>query len=299
MASRLTRSPVADRALGLLVRAAFWTLRRIDKDRASDGCGAIARRFGPWLPVHRVGRENLSAAFPEHDAAWIEQTLRGAWENLGRVMGEYVHLGRLWDYDEAHPGAGRIEVVGEELFRRLRDDDVGALCFACHLGNWEMPAVAAAAHGLPSAALYRMPNSRAVAAEIERIRAPIMGRLIRARAEAAFEMNAALDHGEHVGMLVDQHFSRGVPVVFFGREIRANPTLARLARQHDVPVIGVRVVRLPGHRFRVEATGPITVPRDADGVVDVQATTQAIMAVVESWVRDHPEQWLWFHRRWR
>jgi KDO2-lipid IV(A) lauroyltransferase len=126
-----------------------------------------------------------------------------------------------------------------------------------------------------------------------------MGRLIRSRAEAALEMAAALGRGEHLGMLVDQRWSRGVDITFFGRRCKANPTLARLARQVDCPVIGVRTIRLPDHRFRMAATGPITLPRDDRGVIDVPAATQMINSIVEGWIREHPEQWLWFHRRWR
>ncbi|HET6195694.1 MAG TPA: hypothetical protein VFE12_08070, partial [Acetobacteraceae bacterium] len=98
-----TLSLYADRLLGRLVKYLLAVLRRTDPDRASDFCGAVARRLGPLVPAHRVGRANLRAAFPEKDAAWISETLRGAWENLGRVAGEYVHLGTLWDYDIAHP----------------------------------------------------------------------------------------------------------------------------------------------------------------------------------------------------
>jgi Kdo2-lipid IVA lauroyltransferase/acyltransferase len=138
-----------------------------------------------------------------------------------------------------------------------------------------------------------------VAKEITRIRAPLMGRLIRTRAQAALEMAAALEAGEHLGMLVDQHFSRGVDVTFFGRRCKANPSIGRLARRFDCPVIGVRVIREPGHRFRIEATGPYKLPRGADGRVDVEATTQMITAEIEGWVRENPGQYLWFHRRWR
>ena len=100
-------------------------------------------------------------------------------------------------------------------------------------------------------------------------------------------------------MLVDQHFSRGVDVTFFGRRCKANPTIARLARQFDCPVVGVRVIRLPDRRFHILGEGPLVLPRDAAGQVDVAATTQMITGVVERWVREHPDQWLWFHRRWR
>ena len=292
-------SRYGDRLLGRAVKYLLAALRRTDPDRASDLCGAIARRFGPLLPSHRTGRANLRAAFPAKDAAWIEATLRGAWENLGRVAGEYVHLGRLWDYDTAHPNAGRIVSDDAQLFVDLQDDGLPALCFAAHLANWELPAVMAAAHGLPSAVLYRMPNNKAVAREISRIRAPLMGRLIRSRAQAPLEMAAALDRGEHLGMLVDQHFSRGVDVTFFGRRCKANPAIARLARRFDCPVVGVRVIRLPGRRFRIAAEGPFALPRDADGRIDVPRATQLITSVVERWVRENPDQWLWFHRRWR
>jgi Kdo2-lipid IVA lauroyltransferase/acyltransferase len=288
-----------DRILGRIVKWLLRLLRRTDPDRSADLCAAIARTVGPLSPAHRTGRANLRAAYPDKDAAWIEATLRGAWDNLGRVAGEYVHLARLWDYDPAHPNRGRILTDGEPLFQALLDDGKPALCFAAHLGNWELPAVAAAAHGLPSAVVYRMPNNKAVAKEIVRIRAPLMGRLIRTRAQAALEMAAALENGEHLGMLVDQHFTRGVDVTFFGRRCRANPTIARLARQFDCPVVGARVVRLPDRRFLVMTEGPFTLPRDASGLVDVPAATQMITQVVERWIREHPEQWLWFHRRWR
>jgi len=293
---------LGDRLVGALVALVFGALRRIDPDRASDFCGAVARRCGPLLPVHRLGRANLQAAFPERDQAWIEATLRGVWENLGRVAGEYVHLGKLWDYDLERPDPeGRILVddAAVRLFMELAGDGKPALAFASHLANWELPAVAAAAHGLPAAVVYRMPNNRSVAAAITRIRQGLMGRLIRGRAEAVFEMAGALNRGEHLGMLVDQHWSRGVDVMFFGRRCKANPTLARLARQYDCPVVGVRVIRLRGHRFRIDTVGPLALPRAADGQIDVAGTMQMVTGIVEGWVREHPEQWLWLHRRWR
>jgi Kdo2-lipid IVA lauroyltransferase/acyltransferase len=288
-----------ERILGRLVKWLIRLLRRANPDRASDFCGAVARRIGPLLPAHRIGQANLRAAFPDKDAAWIEATLREAWENLGRVAGEYVHMARIWDFDPDHPSTGRIQTDSVPLFDLLRLDGKPGLCFAAHLANWELPAIAAAAHGLPSAVVYRMPNNKAVAKEIVRIRAPLMGRLIRTRAQAALEMAAALDAGEHLGMVVDQHFSRGVDVTFFGRRCKANPSVARLARRFDCPVVGVRVVRLPDHRFRIEGFGPYDLPREEDGQIDVTAATQMITTVIEGWVRENPGQYLWFHRRWR
>lgn len=285
-------------------RLAVWSLkaiRRTDPDRIADRSAAFMRRIGPFFPEHRTGRANLQAAFPDKPPDEIEGILRGVWDNLGRIAAEYAHLDRLWDCDLDNPLARRIEVRPEviERFRMLRDDGKPALVFAAHLANWELPALAATAYGLPAAVLYRTPNIGDVAAAVRDIRAPTMGNLIATGIGAPSAAAAALERGLHVGILVDQYYHHGVEVEFFGRRCKANPMVARLARHFECPIHGARVIRLPGHRFRVELTEAIEPPRDAEGKIDVRATTQRITAVVEAWVREYPEQWLWLHRRWR
>ena len=56
---------------------------------------------------------------------------------------------------------------------------------------------------------------------------------------------------------------------FFGRRCKANPLIARLARHFECPIHGTRVIRLPGHRFRIELTEAIAPPRASDGRIDV------------------------------
>jgi KDO2-lipid IV(A) lauroyltransferase len=297
---RLTRgfAVAGDWIVGGIVLALFAVLRWSGPRRAPAICAAVARSIGPRLPVHRVGLANIRAAFPERDAAWHEARLREEWDNLGRVAGEYVHLDKLWDFDPAHPRRGRIQTDDFPLLLELLNDGKPALCFSAHLANWELSALAPPAYHMPSAVLYRMPNNPIVAREIERIRSASMGQLIRTRGQAPIEIAAALTAGKHVGMLTDQHFSRGVEVTFFGRRCKANPAIARLARHFDCPVVGLRVIRREDG-FTLSAEGPLDLPRDPDGKIDVAAATQFITDIVERWIRENPGQWLWFHRRWR
>jgi Kdo2-lipid IVA lauroyltransferase/acyltransferase len=183
--------------------------------------------------------------------------------------------------------------------RTLRADDASALFFAAHLANWELPPIVPAAFGVRSAMVYRPPDSPAVAKEIIRRRTTIWGSLIAARPGAALQIRDALRRRICVGMLVDQHSAGGVEVSFFGRPCKANPTLARLARMFDCPVFGARAIRLPGGRYRLELTEALELPRDHHGKVDAAATMQMITSIIEGWIREHPEQWLWMHRRWR
>jgi KDO2-lipid IV(A) lauroyltransferase len=294
-------SRLADEALAALIRGAFALVRALGPDRASDLGGAGARLLGPLTSANRIARENIALAFPEKTEAERATILRESWDNLGRTACEYVHLGALWDHDPLNVDAGRIEIPPDsaERFIRLREDGKPALIFAAHLANWELPAVAARRHDLASAALYRTPNNQAVARDVLRMRRDVMGELIPASVSAPIRMMEALDAGLHLGMLVDQRFGRGPRIRFFGREASANPLLARLARRFDCPVHGARAMRLPGNRFRLELTEAITLPRDGRGQVNVEAATQAINGIIEGWVREHPGQWLWQHRRWR
>jgi len=261
----------------------------------------VARALGPLLPVHRVALDNIRHAFPDMPEGERRRVLREAWDNLGRTACEYVHMDRIWDFDEARPNAGRIQIAPEvvERFDRLRKDGKPALLFAAHLANWELPAVAAARHGLEAAVLYRRPNNPTVDRDIRALRANSMGELIPAGVVAPVRMMEALDRGAHVGMLVDQRFGRGPRVEFLGRPAASNPLLARLARRFDCPVHGARAIRLPGGGFRLEVTEEVALPRDASGRVDVDAATALVNDIVAGWVREHPGQWLWMHRRWR
>jgi Kdo2-lipid IVA lauroyltransferase/acyltransferase len=282
-----------------VVRSVFALARALGPDRSSNIGGAIARRLGPLLPQHRIGLKNLRAAFPEKGEAEIRAILVGAWENVGRLGAEYAHLGQLFDYDYFSGATGRVEVDGIEHFIALTEDGKPGLIFSAHLANWELPAICAARYGLDATVVFRPPNDPAVAHVVHEIRSQTMGSLEAARQGAAFAMRGVLERGGHLGMLIDQHFTRGVSVDFFGRPALTNPVMGKFARAFDCPVHGVRAIRLPGGRFRLQLTPPLDLPRDAEGLVEVKGAMQAMTRVVEDWVREHPEQWLWMHRRWR
>src|SRR5438445_7422979 len=215
----------------------------------------------------RIGRANLTAAFPEKSPGEIETILAGVWDNLGRVGAEFAHLDHVWEHDPARPEDSRIEIQPRthELFHQLRLDGKPALIFASHLANWEMPALAAVAHGLDTAILYRRPNIASADRIIQEMRQVKMGTLIPAGRDAPLRLAEALQKGQHVAMLVDQYLTGGVQVTFLGRSTRPNPTLARLLSQVECPIQGVRIIRLPGHQFRAELTEEVKPVRDEHG----------------------------------
>jgi KDO2-lipid IV(A) lauroyltransferase len=291
---------IFDPIIGFVAVAILRLIRRGDRVRFANTAGRFMRRVGPWLSKHKVGRANLAAAFPDKSPEEIERILGGVWDNLGRVAVEFAYLDRFRIIGQDGP----VDVTGDEAtlyqVQEARGGPRPTAVFAAHLANWELPALAAARFGLKASLLYRPPSVRAVADAVLKIRAGCMGTMVASGFDAPVRLANALQRDEHVGMLVDQHEYRGVDVTFFGRTCKANPLIAMLARHTGCFVRGIRMVRLPdGNHFSGEVTAPLDLPRDPEGLVDIQGTMQAITSVIEGWVREHPEQWLWLHRRWR
>ena len=293
---------MAELAVGGLTVALLRTTRFFDPDKTANFFGRATRFIGRRLREDRIGAR-ISRP-PSRKIAGGNRNHSG--RRLGTISAasapSSAHLDHIWDYDVDHPDKpSRVEFGArtKQIRCPARRRQAGHHLREPSLGNWEIPALGAVAHGLDCAILFRRPNIESADRAIERIRAVKMGTLVPAGREAPLKLAEALQRGQHVAMLVDQYMGNGVEVTFFGRKTKANPTLARLLRQVDCPVHGVRIIRLPNHRFRAELSEEVKPVRDASGQIDIQGTMQAVTSVIEGWVREYPDQWLWLHRRWR
>ncbi|MSP52591.1 MAG: lipid A biosynthesis lauroyl acyltransferase [Alphaproteobacteria bacterium] len=278
-----------------LVRAAFAAFALLPIDTASAIGGAIALAIGPHLPVSRTARRNLKAAFPALDDASIEAIVAAMWNNLGRTAAEYPHLGAFDCYE---PG-GRVEVVGAEVIDRLRDDGAPGIFFGIHQANWEIMALAATQRGVPLDQVYRAANNPYVEIVFQRIRHDALrGRHHKKGTVAARALIKTIKEGGHLAMLVDQKQNDGIAIPFFGRPAMTAPAIARLALKYDCPVIAARIERLGGARFRMTILPPLAFTRSGDTNADIVAAMTTINALIETWIRERPAEWLWLHRRW-
>nr|WP_027489138.1 lipid A biosynthesis lauroyl acyltransferase [Allorhizobium undicola] len=273
-------------------------LKLLPADAAIEFADRLVRFVGPRLKRHRLMLTNLRNAFPEKSEAEIAGIALKAWGHMGRQMAEYVFLDELFDFDPNQPGSGRVEVSGIPIFMDLLENRRPFIVFTGHTGNFEMLPVAGAAFGLYVTVLFRPPNNPYIADMVFNFRRARMGKLVPSHAGSSFHLARQLEAEQGVGVLVDQKFKKGQATTFFGRDVRTNPLLAKLVRQFECDVYPARCIRLPGNRYRLEIEPKISLPVDGKGRVDVNATAQMLNDKVESWVREYPEQWLWYHDRW-
>jgi len=274
-----------------LLMAAVGMVRALPVDAASGAMAALWRTIAPLLPRHRRAIEHLDHAFPDMPAEQRRRIAREMWGNLGRVTAETLQLDRL----VADPSRFEVSPEGLAALERARN---GAVLVSLHMGNWEVVIEAANAAKLSSTGVYQALQNPLVDTWLQALRAPLYpGGLLPKGSHTARQMLGRVKRGEVVAVLGDLRESAGIQVPFFGRPAYANPFPAMAVLISGVPLIAGRVRRLEGTRFAIDAV-EIPVSRTGDRAADVHATTAAMHAQFESWIREAPEQWMWAHRKW-
>lgn len=272
---------------GIILRLMLGLFGLLPLDAASSFGGFIGRSIGPRLAASRKALHNLQRGLPGHTEAEYKKIISGMWDNLGRVMAEYPHLYKI--------GQERVEFVNAAIIDDLQTDDKPSLLFSAHMGNWEISAATLMAlKNFRTDLIYRPLNNPVSDRLI--MQARLKGGMTRPIPKShigARQMVRCLSEGGNIGMLVDQKYNGGVPVHFFGRLAMTSPAYVQLAQRFDCPLIPVRIERLGGAHFRV--TFFDNLPHKDRPVTDVLEDAHRL---IEGWVRERPEQWLWLHKRW-
>jgi len=271
---------------GIIVWAAFAVFKIIGPDAASAAGGWLGRTVGPLLAASRKARNNLKAAFPDMNDAEYDATIKGMWDNLGRVFAEYPHL-RDIIYN-------KTEIVGMEQLGKIGARS-SFLAMGGHLANWELfPFFVNYPANADSSCIYRIPNNPYVAWLLDKCRNPEdKARYIPKSMGGTKDMVKILQGGGRITILIDQKYNQGEPIEFFGRPAMTSTSIAQLSLKFGIPILPVQIERLKGCRFRATVHPPL----DTTGL-DETGIMLSAHRLLEDWIAKHTAQWLWLHRRW-
>lgn len=259
----------------------------------SVGAGLGGSVAWPLRFRRHVVVEQISEAFPDRPPAWVEETARACYRHFGREISELARLGRSG-------GAGLRERVagGEEVLARYRERvpaGRGALIVTGHIGNWEVAGAFLAACGIGLSAVVKRQRNRLFDEYLARQRRSLGVEPVYME-QARHGIRDALAAGRAVALVADQDAGRrGLFVPFLGRSASTFGGPAKLALGRGVPLFFGSVVRDgEGYRALLE---PVDEP--PAGPEAVRELTARWVARLERLVRLHPDQYLWFHRRWK
>ena len=260
---------------------------------ASRLTGGVAHRVGRRLSMSRRAYQQLAIAMPDLPPATADAIVAGAWRNLGYLFAEYSHI-------KAFLGdTPRLQITGLEHLRTLAGSGRPVLIFSAHLANWEMATIAAQRGGLAPHVFFRPFNNPIIEYFARREQRRTGAPLIAKSASGARRMMQVLAHGGQVIMLVDQRQSGGTEVPFFGQPSATPPAIAKLAYRFGAAILPIRVERVRLGHFQVTVEPPLDLPDSGDPDADMAAVLTTVNRRLETWIRARPDQWVWFHRRWR
>ncbi len=280
-------------AAGFFAFVGFFRLFPVDT--ASGLGGFLGRKILYRTSISNRARANLRAAYPEKNDAEIERIVLEMWDNLGRTVAEYAHLGKFSMMGEQP----RIEVANKETGIRVLEQGKGILFVSGHFANWEIMACAAAQYGVQGGIVYRPLNNPYIDAWMAGQRAKNGPKeQITKGAHGTKRIFSLLRQGKAIFLLVDQKTNEGVPAPFFGQVAMTTPAPAALALKMGAIILPVSNERLGGARFRMTIHEPMAFEPSGEHNRDVLDLTIKINEVMERAVRYRPSQWLWIHRRW-
>ena len=267
--------------------------------RIAQEIGKMTGLFAYFIPINRktIAHENIRASFGNDlNAADARKLLRKVYMHFSQMLFEIPHILRL--------NAGNLNrymiIQGEENLRQALRKGKGVLFLTAHLGNWEFMSAVGSLYFGNTVLVPRRSDSASVDRVVNELRTRFGAEIIRPQ-RAMRLLIMALKRNKMLGIFLDQNVDwyEGVFIPFFGRWACTNKGLALIARKTGTPVIPVFTARERNGRHRLIFEKEIELRKTKDKIRDVEDNTALFTATIERYVRKYPDQWLWFHRRWK
>lgn len=247
----------------------------------------------------RVALDNLQRAFPQKAREEVLALGRRNYENFGMMMMEYLRLPKLSpaELDELVRFRSPAD---EQLWQQALAEGRGAICMTGHFGNWEYMG-AMVARRFPMVFLYQAQNNPYADRLIRRTRESL-GMASIPRGSALKGILKALREKKFVAVLADQDAGQsGLFVDFLGRPASTARGPAAFVLRSGAPILFVAAIRQAGGRHLVasECLRFDDLPASWSEEAKIRAVTERWSAVLERFIRRHPDHWFWMHRRWK
>ena len=281
-----------------LVRAVAGCLGRMPRGvaRLLAACLAFAV-YWCFGRLRRVGMRNLELALPELPAQARKKILKHVYIHLGWQLVEFCRMTRY----TAQNTRNWMRTDGLDHYLAAQARGKGVLIITAHLGAWELSSFYHSLMGHPMGMIIRNLDNRRLDQYVNSIRC-LHGNFVISKDDFGRGLLKAIHAGATVGFLMDTNMTppQGEFVPFFGVAACTGTGLAHIARQTGAAVLPGFMFWEPAERRYVLHFGPeVEMPHTKDRAADILEGTRRCTAVIESWIRRYPDQWLWIHRRWK
>lgn len=247
----------------------------------------------------RIARVNLRIAFPDMPDREASRIIRRCYVQMGTSAAEFVEIPRMGrEYVEKH-----FTIEGAHHFdEALANTGLGPMGLTGHFGNWELLSHAYATLVGPVSFIVRPLANPDLDRIVQERREFAGGRVIR-KFDSAKAVLKEIRSGRLVGILIDQNvdIQNGVLVDFFTKKAYTTFGIARIALATRTTVHSAFIFRDPKRKFHhtLRFGPPLPMDPEAPREEEIERLTRRCNEELEKVIREAPDQWLWFHRRWK
>lgn len=285
---------VRERLEYLLVIWLRGFLCKVSEARRDKISAVIGKILYFWLPVRKKTiLENLKIAFPCRKEYWRKRVCFQCYLHFAKVSFDFFPF-YLSDNDSFFR---KVEVRNSHLIKDLMERGNGIVLTTFHFGNWEVLCDALARSGFDVVAIARRQKNKSFDSIITRARAT-NGIKVVSMNDSMSGIARHLQRGGLLFIIPDQYAGRrGIDITFFGRKTRAFRGPATFSLKLDCPIVVARCNLVNGKYYiNLELL-------KTDGALEsddpIGRVTQNYFDYFEEKIRNMPEQYFWFHRRWK
>lgn len=244
----------------------------------------------------RIVLRNLNLAFPKWDDEQKAKVAKATYANFMTTIIELFFL----KYMSRDKLKSIITFINMENLYKAREDDKGIILISGHFGNWELAHIAFSAFYEPITMVARELQFKPLDRFLKDLRSMFKSRVLNKK-NGLNDMRAALRNREILGILIDQGTIKkeGIETDFFGHKVMTTPAAALLARRFKCPVLPGFVIRKKGGGFEAHCLPQVDMQRTKNYSADIIANTQKMNDTIQGFIEKYPEQWFWFHKRWK
>ncbi len=260
---------------------------------ASNIGGWLGRFIGPKLGASHKARRHIEMSLPNITKQEQDKIIIGMWDNLGRIIAEYPHLERI--------GKEYTIIENKDNLIKQIASDKSVIFIGGHIGNWEINGAAVLTQLNHAVDLtYRAPNNPWANRLLEKSRT--MGGRLKAFPKSRNSgrlLIQTLKQNGSLGILIDQKYNEGIEVDFFGMPAMTNPVFVQLAQKYNSTLTPIKCERIKGCSFKLIIYPSIDLFDDKGNVRKTEDIIKETHIMLENWIKEKPEQWIWLHRRWK
>jgi Kdo2-lipid IVA lauroyltransferase/acyltransferase len=243
-----------------------------------------------------IALHNLQRSFPEKNIKEIIRIAKGVYRHFAIVTAEFFDMPSITK-ENIHKW---VDVEGYENYEAAIAKGKGVLSIVAHFGNWELLPVGIPIYAKPIYIVYRPLDNPVVDNMVEYVRT-MNGNVLIPKGGSGKRILELLKENHIIGILSDQNVDlfEGVFVDFFGRPSCTGKGLAVMAMRSGAPVIAIFPARQKSGKYKVIVKPAIEAVCTDNYESDIVTNTQRFTKVIEDVIREYPEQWFWFHQRWK